>query len=47
MAYKLGTFVGRTIPVLGWVIMAADAAEIAWKATVKYNDIANKDDRIW
>lgn len=47
MTHKLGTFVGRSIPVLGWVIMAADVAEIGWKTTVKYNRIANKDDRIW
>lgn len=47
MTHKLGTFVGRTIPVLGWVIMAADVAEIGWKTTVKYNLIAHKDDRIW
>jgi hypothetical protein len=34
MTHKLGTFVGRTIPVLGWVIIAADVAEIGWKTTV-------------
>lgn len=47
MTHKLGTFVGRTIPVLGWTILAADVAEISWKSVVKYNRIANKDDRIW
>lgn len=35
-----------SIPVLSWVIMAANVAEIGWKTTVKYNRIANKDDRI-
>ena len=47
MTRKLGTFVGRTIPVLGWAILAADVAEISWKSVVKYNRIANKDDKIW
>jgi len=47
MTHKLGTFVSRILPVSGWVIMAADVAEIGWKTTVKYNLIARKDDRIW
>jgi len=47
MTHKLGTFVGRTVLALGWVVMAADVAVIGWKATAKYNRIANKDDKIW
>ena len=47
MTHKLGTFIGRTIPVLGWFILAADVAEIAWKSTSHYNRMVNKDDKIW
>jgi len=34
MTHKLETFVSRILPVSGWVIMAADVAEIGWKTTV-------------
>jgi len=47
MTHKLGTFVDHTIPVLGWIIMAADVAEIGWKTTVEYILITHKDNRIW
>jgi hypothetical protein len=44
---NLGAFVGRWIPVLGVVILAADVSTIAYKATNKYNIIARGDDKIW
>lgn len=47
MTRKLGTFVGRTIPVIGWVILASDVAMISYKSVNKYNMIANPADRIW
>lgn len=47
MTRKLGTFVGRTIPVVGWVVLTADVSLITWKATNKYNTIASKADRLW
>lgn len=35
MTQKLGTFVGRTIPVAGWVILAVDVTTITFKAVNK------------
>lgn len=47
MTQKLGTFVGRTIPVAGWVILAVDVTTITFKAVNKYNTIAHPSDRLW
>lgn len=47
MTHKLGSFVGRTIPVIGWVVLGVDVAQITWEATVRYNRIVNKGDRLW
>ncbi|MCT2388239.1 STM2901 family protein [Erwinia pyrifoliae] len=47
MTFKLATFVGRTIPVVGWVVLGADAAQIGYKSMVIYNRIVSKDDQIW
>jgi len=47
MTQKLGTFVGRSIPLVGWVILAADVSIISFKAVSKYNIIASPSDRLW
>ncbi|CAI1507289.1 STM2901 family protein [Serratia ficaria] len=47
MVNNLGAFVGRTIPVLGWIILANDVAQITVNATTRYNKIARGDDRLW
>ncbi|CNI53107.1 STM2901 family protein [Yersinia pekkanenii] len=47
MTDRLATFVGRTIPVVGWIILAVDVSRIAGKAVSRYNTIARKEDRIW
>jgi len=47
MTHKLATFTGRAIPVVGWVVLAADVAQISYEATVRYNRIASKEDRLW
>lgn len=47
MTQKLGTFVGRTIPVVGWIILAADVSAITFKAVNKYNTLAHPSDRLW
>ncbi|MEA5103512.1 STM2901 family protein [Pantoea sp. S18] len=47
MTQKLGTFVGRTIPLAGWVILAVDVTTITFKAVNKYNTIAHPSDRLW
>lgn len=44
---NLGAFVGRWIPILGLVIIAADVSTIAYKATAKYNTIARGKDKLW
>lgn len=47
MTKRLGTFVGRTIPLVGWVILAVDVSSITYNAVAKYNTIARPSDRIW
>lgn len=47
MTQRLGTFVGRTIPVVGWVILAVDVSTIIYNTLTKYNTIAHPSDRIW
>lgn len=47
MTQRLGTFVGRSIPLVGWVILAADVSLISFKAVNKYNTIAHPSDRLW
>ncbi|MBL5882268.1 STM2901 family protein [Lelliottia aquatilis] len=44
---NLGAFVGRWIPVLGIIIIAADVSTIAYKVTTKYNTIARGNDKLW
>lgn len=44
---NIGTFVGRTIPVLGWVILASDISIIAGKTVAHYNRVAGEGDRLW
>nr|WP_258576448.1 hypothetical protein [Candidatus Pantoea persica] len=47
MTQRLGTFVGRTIPLVGWGVLAGDVAIIFYKSINKYNMIAHPSDRIW
>jgi hypothetical protein len=47
MVRKIGTFVGRTIPLLGEVIILADVSEITYKSVKEYNAIARGNDKIW
>lgn len=44
---NLGAFVGRTIPVVGWTLLASDFAKIIFKTVANYNRIARGDDKIW
>lgn len=44
---NLGKFIGRTIPMVGWILLASDVATIAYKATSYYNRIARGNDKIW
>lgn len=45
--HKLSTFVGRAIPVVGWVILARDVTEIGFNSVRLYNAIARGEDKIW
>lgn len=47
MTSKLSTFVGRAIPVVGWVILAGDVAQIGYQSMVRYNRIVTEEDKIW
>ncbi|MFE8100276.1 hypothetical protein RBA71_02085 [Brenneria goodwinii] len=46
MTRKLGTFIGRTIPVLGWVVVASDISIITYKTITHYNLIVREEDRL-
>jgi hypothetical protein len=37
--HKLSTFVGRAIPIVGWVILARDVTDISFHAVRLYNNI--------
>lgn len=47
MVRKISTFTGRAIPVLGWVILASDVSQIAYRTVRDYNRIARGNDKIW
>ncbi|EPH2852779.1 hypothetical protein P5G64_01045 [Serratia nevei] len=44
---KMGTFVGRAVPVVGWIIIAKDITEIAFRSVTRYNSIARGNDKLW
>jgi len=46
MTHKLGTFVGRAIPVIGWMVIAADLGQIAWETATRYNRIVDSKDSL-
>lgn len=47
MVRKISTFTGRAIPVLGWIILASDVSQIAYRTVRDYNRIARGNDKIW
>ncbi|MFE8103113.1 hypothetical protein RBA63_13695 [Brenneria goodwinii] len=47
MTHKLGTFVGRAIPVFGVVVLTVDVMMITTKTVSKYNAIARKEHRLF
>jgi hypothetical protein len=44
--HNIGRWVGRSIPIVGWVILAADAAQISYKAVSRYNTLVSAEDRL-
>ena len=43
---NLGAWVGRTIPIVGEVMLAVDVAQIMWKAVATYNALVKPEDKI-
>ncbi|MBR8257735.1 STM2901 family protein [Burkholderia ambifaria] len=42
---ELGVFVGRAVPVAGWIITAADISIIMYRSAVTYNRLVKPEDR--
>ncbi|MDX6038694.1 hypothetical protein SIL11_04050 [Scandinavium sp. V105_1] len=47
MVRKVSTFVARTIPLIGEVVLAADVSQIAYCSVRDYNAIARGSDKLW
>lgn len=43
----IGTFTGRAIPVVGWVILSSDISQIIYRTIRDYNAIARGNDKLW
>ncbi|WP_175687380.1 STM2901 family protein [Burkholderia anthina] len=46
LTHRLAVFVGRTIPGVGWVLLAKDAFHIVRNTVYQYNQIVKPEDRI-
>ncbi|MCL2895000.1 STM2901 family protein [Brenneria tiliae] len=44
---NLGAFVGRAVPVVGWVILARDVSLISYRTVHRYNLLVRSEDKIW
>ncbi|WP_428944689.1 STM2901 family protein [Pantoea sp. FN060301] len=47
MVAKISTFVGRTIPLVGEVILLVDVSQITYCSIRDYNRIARNADKLW
>jgi hypothetical protein len=47
MVRNIAPFVGRSIPLLGIIIIATDVSEITYRTIRDYNMIARGDDKLW
>lgn len=47
MVRTIGTWVGRTIPLIGEVIIVADVSQIIYNTIIEYNTIARGNDKLW
>ncbi|TDV27763.1 hypothetical protein C7405_11642 [Paraburkholderia caballeronis] len=47
LTHRLSVFVGRTIPGVGWILLANDVYKITYHTLVKYNRIVMPDDRVF
>lgn len=44
---NLGAFVGRSVPGVGWIIVAYDVVQITQKTVVTYNSLVKAEDRLF
>ncbi|GLR08496.1 hypothetical protein GCM10007905_12150 [Mixta theicola] len=44
---NLGAFVGRSVPVLGWVILVTDIIMIAHNTIHRYSLLVRPEDKVW
>lgn len=44
---NIGTFTGRAIPVVGWIVLAYDVSQITYHTISDYNAIARGNDKLW
>jgi hypothetical protein len=47
LTHKLSVFIGRTLPGVGWVLLASDVSQIAYQTVIKYNRIVLPEDRVF
>jgi hypothetical protein len=47
LTHKLSTFIGRTLPCVGWVLLANDVAQIGYHTVIQYNRIVSPEDRVF
>ncbi len=44
---RLGAFVGRLVPGVGWVILAYDVVQIMHNTITEYNRLVRPQDKVW
>ncbi|MFM0230352.1 STM2901 family protein [Paraburkholderia sediminicola] len=47
LTHKLGVFIGRTLPGVGWILLANDVYQIAYQTVVRYNRMVLPADRVF
>ncbi|EAP9253582.1 hypothetical protein LAA83_000613 [Salmonella enterica subsp. enterica serovar Takoradi] len=47
MVRNIAPFVGRSIPLIGEIILAADVSQITYRTIRDYNTIARGNDKLW
>ncbi|CAB3797434.1 hypothetical protein LMG28688_04524 [Paraburkholderia caffeinitolerans] len=47
LTHRLSVFVGRTIPGVGWIMLANDVCQITFHTIIKYNRNVAPEDRVF
>lgn len=47
LTHKLSTFIGRTLPRVGWVLLVNDVSQIGYRTVIRYNGIVSPEDRVF